>query len=154
MVGFLDDATARAECIAERSFLRSLAGGCRVPVGVHCTSAVGEGGEVTVTLKGRVWSTDGAVEFLGAKAGIAADAAALGEGVAAAVKEAAGECCPVRTLPARAARVLVVRTASPDANVPDNVLPVSVCVVCEQMPLGGLTLYRLWPTSRSGGESM
>ena len=62
LVSFLDDVNARAECVAERSFLRSLAGGCRVPVGVHCVSSTDPAGAVTVTLKGRVWATDGSVE--------------------------------------------------------------------------------------------
>ena len=85
LVGFLDDGAARAECVAERSFLRSLAGGCRVPVGVECSS---EGG--VVSLKGRVWSTDGEAEFCAEESGGLGDAAKIGERVAAAVKAQAG----------------------------------------------------------------
>lgn len=91
LVNFLDDVRARAECVAERSFLRSLAGGCRVPVGVHCVSSADPAsGAVTVTLKGRVWATDGSVEYAADASGSSADAASIGETAAAAVKTQAG----------------------------------------------------------------
>jgi hydroxymethylbilane synthase len=91
LVSFLDDVHARAECVAERSFLRSLAGGCRVPVGVHCVSSTDPAsGAVTVTLKGRVWATDGSVEYSADASGTPADATTIGETVATAVKAQAG----------------------------------------------------------------
>merc|ERR1712093_444160 len=73
LISFLDDASARAECLAERPFLRSLAGGCRVPVGVRCTSE-----DTQITLMGHVWSADGEAEFMADATGSAADAASLG----------------------------------------------------------------------------
>ena len=91
LVNFLDDVSARAECVAERSFLRSLAGGCRVPVGVHCVSSADPAsGAVTITFKGRVWATDGSVEYTADASGSSADAAKIGETAAAAVKTQAG----------------------------------------------------------------
>lgn len=90
LVGFLDDAAARAECLAERSFLRSLAGGCRVPVGVQCVSD----GKGSITLTGRVWATDGSVEYSADATGSQSEAVQVGERVAAAVKEQAGTPSP------------------------------------------------------------
>ena len=95
LVGFLADGAARAECVTERSFLRSLAGGCRVPVGVECSS---DGG--VVSLKGRVWSTDGEAEFCAEESGGLGDAAKIGERVAAAVKAQAGASAPSNCEPA------------------------------------------------------
>ena len=138
LVGFLDDAGARAECVAERSFLRSLAGGCRVPVGVACSSVTGDGGEVTVTLKGRVWATDGSVEYSAALAGSAAGAAKLGEDVAAAVKAAAGAC----------AVLIHARAATKKRRI---LTPVPADFAVMQKPMGGATLCRPWPRSKPAG---
>ena len=139
LVGFLDDAVARAECVAERSFLRSLAGGCRVPVGVACSSATGDGGEVTLTLKGRVWATDGSVEYSAEEAGSAGDAAKLGESVAAAVKAAAGACAVLCCAASRA------RKRRAETCI---LTPVPAALFAVQTPTGGATLCRPWPRSK------
>lgn len=48
------------ECLAERSFLQSLGGGCSVPIGVECHLASDAGdGKETVHLSGSVFSLDG-----------------------------------------------------------------------------------------------
>jgi len=57
LVSFLDDAPARAQCQAERAFLRHLEGGCQVAVGVVSENVAG--GEVK--LSGSVWNENGSV---------------------------------------------------------------------------------------------
>jgi hydroxymethylbilane synthase len=60
-------------CLAERSFLRSLEGGCQVPIGVNTTI---EGD--TLTLKGMVAKLDGSVMIKDEVSGAATDCEALG----------------------------------------------------------------------------
>jgi hydroxymethylbilane synthase len=63
----------RDRCLAERSFLRSLEGGCQVPIGVN-TEIVGE----NLTLKGIVASVDGQKLVKDTVTGLAKDAEKLG----------------------------------------------------------------------------
>ncbi|NJN61575.1 MAG: hydroxymethylbilane synthase [Coleofasciculaceae cyanobacterium RL_1_1] len=65
-------------CLAERSFLRSLEGGCQVPIGVN-TTIDGE----TLTLKGMVAKLDGSVMIKDEVSGAATDCEALGIELAA-----------------------------------------------------------------------
>lgn len=66
--------TAR-RCLAERSFLRTLEGGCHAPIGVSTTLSEDF---TTLTLKGRVLSLDGQVCVQGAVSGPATSPDALG----------------------------------------------------------------------------
>ena len=84
----LNDESAREECEAERSFLRALAGGCRVPVGVSCVSAPETG---HLALQGWVWSTDGAAEFSASGECAAGGAVHLGTRLAVEVQTSARE---------------------------------------------------------------
>jgi hydroxymethylbilane synthase len=63
----------RDRCLAERSFLRSLEGGCQVPIGVN-TEVSGE----NLTLTGIVASVDGQKFVKDTVTGIANNAEALG----------------------------------------------------------------------------
>jgi hydroxymethylbilane synthase len=63
----------RDRCLAERSFLRSLEGGCQVPIGVN-TEIVGD----NLTLKGIVASVDGQKLVKDTVTGLAKDAEKLG----------------------------------------------------------------------------
>lgn len=66
LVRFLHSPKAAIECRAERAFLRALAGGCRVPVGVvaHAEPISGaDGGRFSLDFDGRVWSVDGTYQF-------------------------------------------------------------------------------------------
>jgi hydroxymethylbilane synthase len=58
LVACLHHPVAASECEAERSFLRTLSGGCRVPVGVDCRTYDGK-----LTLSGVVLASDGQAEF-------------------------------------------------------------------------------------------
>jgi hydroxymethylbilane synthase len=74
----LDHADTRAATAAERSFLRALQGGCQVPIGALATVADG-----TVTLHGFVSDVDAIAALRGTRSGPAADAARVGEALAA-----------------------------------------------------------------------
>ena len=78
LVSRLDDPRTRVAVLAERSLLRSLGGGCQVPIAAHAT--VGEG---RVSLDGLVASLDGAHVLRDTLEGEAGDAAGLGEALAA-----------------------------------------------------------------------
>ena len=69
-------------CLAERSFLRSLEGGCQVPIGVN-TSIDGE----TLTLKGMVASLDGQRLIKDTVSGAATEAEQLGIDLAKKLRE-------------------------------------------------------------------
>ena len=69
-------------CLAERSFLRSLEGGCQVPIGVN-TSIDGE----TLTLKGMVASLDGQRLIKDSVSGAATEAEQLGIDLAKKLRE-------------------------------------------------------------------
>jgi len=77
-VSRLDDKETRAAILAERALLRSLGGGCQVPIAAHAT--VGEG---RLRLDGLVASLDGARVLRDSIEGDASDAAAVGEALAA-----------------------------------------------------------------------
>src|SRR5437763_16683014 len=77
-VSRLDDKETRAAILAERALLRSLGGGCQVPIAAHAT--VGEG---RLRLDGLVASLDGARVLLDSIEGDASDASAVGEALAA-----------------------------------------------------------------------
>ena len=77
-VSRLDDKETRAAILAERALLRSLGGGCQVPIAAHAT--VGEG---RLRLDGLVASLDGARVLRDSIEGDASDAAAVGEVLAA-----------------------------------------------------------------------
>ncbi|MHC4249494.1 MAG: hydroxymethylbilane synthase [Planctomycetota bacterium] len=74
----LDHAPTRAACEAERAFMRSLGAGCRTPVAAHAEVRDG-----MVGLVGAVYSPDGSREVRGEAQGDAAEAAAVGEKLAA-----------------------------------------------------------------------
>ncbi|KAL3283326.1 hypothetical protein HHI36_006474 [Cryptolaemus montrouzieri] len=50
--------------LAERSFLKTLGGGCSAPVGVTCNLNAEIEGKTTLSLSGGVWSLDGQVEII------------------------------------------------------------------------------------------
>jgi len=72
----------RDRCLAERSFLRSLEGGCQVPIGVN-TEIDGE----TLTLTGIVASVNGENLVKNTITGAAADAEKLGTQLANILRE-------------------------------------------------------------------
>jgi hydroxymethylbilane synthase len=69
----LEDPETRDRCLAERSFLRSLEGGCQVPIGVN-TEIIGD----KLTLMGIVSSVDGTKRVADTVTGLAADAEKVG----------------------------------------------------------------------------
>jgi|EP01047_Picozoa_sp_COSAG01_P010438 hydroxymethylbilane synthase len=88
LVACLHHPVAASECEAERSFLRTLSGGCRVPVGVDCRTYDGK-----LTLSGVVLASDGQAEFRAQGECVAEPAAAqaLGAKLALEVQTAARE---------------------------------------------------------------
>jgi hydroxymethylbilane synthase len=82
LVSRLDDPRTRAAVLAERALLRSLGGGCQVPIAAHATV---EGGRLA--LDGLVATPDGAEVLRDRVEGDAADAAGLGEALAARLLE-------------------------------------------------------------------
>ncbi|MFN6963011.1 MAG: hydroxymethylbilane synthase [Pyrinomonadaceae bacterium] len=95
----LDDRETRICITAERAFLRSLEGGCQVPIGAL---AALEGDEVTLT--GFVGSLDGRVAFRESAAGSAGDAEALGVSLAdAMIRRGARELLDASRIEAEAA---------------------------------------------------
>ena len=73
----LEDATTRICVTAERAFLRTLEGGCQVPIGAHATCENG-----SVNLEGFVGSLDGKTTFREQASGRKGDADALGQSLA------------------------------------------------------------------------
>jgi len=73
LFGAIADAESTQRCLAERSFLRELQGGCQVPIGVN-TAVTSE----NLTLKGIVASLDGQTLIKGEVTGNATDAEAIG----------------------------------------------------------------------------
>lgn len=69
----INDPASERLCLAERAFLRTLGGGCQVPIAAHCTE---DGGELT--LRGMVANPDGSVVVRGVKKGDANDPEGLG----------------------------------------------------------------------------
>lgn len=87
LVSRLDDPRTRAAVLAERALLRSLGGGCQVPIAAHATV---EGGRLK--LDGLVATLDGTHVLRESHDGEAADAARVGEELAARLLErGAGE---------------------------------------------------------------
>ena len=82
-VGHLDDAGTRAAVTAERSFLRMLGGGCRVPIAAH---AVTDGDELW--LRGLVSDRTGVHSVKGEVRGPSALASELGRNLAHRLREA------------------------------------------------------------------
>ena len=77
MLAFLDDADTRACATAERAFLGTVEGGCQVPVGVY---AVPQDGGLAV--EAVIASLDGQTSYRDKVTGSAAEAEALGKGLA------------------------------------------------------------------------
>jgi hydroxymethylbilane synthase len=77
LVAPLDDPVARPTTTAERAFLRTLEGGCQIPIGALATQ-VGD----TLQLHGFVSSTDGQTFLRGQASGDARDPVALGQELA------------------------------------------------------------------------
>jgi hydroxymethylbilane synthase len=87
LVTRLDDPRTRAAVLAERALLRSLGGGCQVPIAAHATV---EGGRLS--LDGLVATLDGTKVLRESLDGDATDAALVGEELAARLLErGAGE---------------------------------------------------------------
>ena len=78
LVARLDDRRTRSAVLAERALLRSLGGGCQVPIAAHATV---EGNRLK--LHGLVATLDGSEVLRGSLEGEASDAAGLGERLAA-----------------------------------------------------------------------
>ena len=78
LVSRLDHAPTRSAVLAERALLRSLGGGCQVPIAAHATL---DGGRLR--LEGLVASLDGAEVIRDSFEGDASDAASVGEALAA-----------------------------------------------------------------------
>jgi hydroxymethylbilane synthase len=77
VVKTLDHMTTRVCVTAERAFLRTLEGGCQVPIGAHVTARDG-----TLTLQGFVGSLDGSRSLRDEITGSDLNAAALGKELA------------------------------------------------------------------------
>ena len=73
----LDDAATRQAVLAERAFLRTMGGGCQVPMGAAAAVA-----GMTLSLRAAVLKPDGTVRLEASLTGPAADAESLGERVA------------------------------------------------------------------------
>jgi hydroxymethylbilane synthase len=87
LVARLDDPRTRAAVTAERALLRSLGGGCQVPIAAHATV---EGGRLRID--GLVAALDGSRVLRGSLEGDAGEAARVGEELAARLLErGAGE---------------------------------------------------------------
>ena len=98
LVSRLDDPRTRAAVTAERALLRSLGGGCQVPIAAH---AAVEGGRLG--LEGLVAALDGSRVLRGSLEGDAGEAARVGEELAARLLErGAGEL--LREMPPQASR--------------------------------------------------
>lgn len=69
----LDDAPTKRLALAERAFLKTLGGGCQVPIAAYATEEDGE-----ITLRGLVARPDGRALVRGAKTGPASEPVALG----------------------------------------------------------------------------
>ena len=82
LVSRLDVAATRAAVVAERALLRSLGGGCQVPIAAHATVKDGR-----LSLDGLVASLDGARVLRDTLEGSTAEADALGEALAARLLE-------------------------------------------------------------------
>jgi hydroxymethylbilane synthase len=82
LVGRLEDQTARACVIAERSTLAALEAGCSAPVAAYAEVAEGEDGP-ELFLRASVTAIDGSDAVRGSASGRPADAAALGRSLAA-----------------------------------------------------------------------
>ncbi len=85
-VGALEHAPTRAATRAERALLRTVEGGCQIPVGAHAT-VHGE----TLRLHAAICSLDGTESVAGNREGPLADAASLGEDLARELLERGGE---------------------------------------------------------------
>lgn len=85
-VAALEHAPTRAATRAERALLRTVEGGCQIPVGAHATVA----GE-TLHLAAAICSLDGTESVAGASEGPLADAQALGEALGRELLERGGE---------------------------------------------------------------
>ena len=87
LIKVLEHAPTSARCLAERSFLRELEGGCQVPIGVN-TVIDGD----TLTLTGMVASLDGERLIRDQQSGTLAEAEAIGTKLAEILKgKGAGE---------------------------------------------------------------
>ena len=87
LIKVLEHAPTSARCLAERSFLRELEGGCQVPIGVN-TVIDGD----TLTLTGMVASLDGKRLIRDQQSGTLAEAEAIGTKLAEILKgKGAGE---------------------------------------------------------------
>jgi hydroxymethylbilane synthase len=82
IVARLDDPRTRAAVLAERALLRSLGGGCQVPIAAHATVADGR-----LSLDGLVATLDGREVLRDRQEGDATDAARIGEELAARLLE-------------------------------------------------------------------
>jgi hydroxymethylbilane synthase len=96
LVSRLDDNRTRAAVVAERALLRSLGGGCQVPIAAHATVSGGR-----LRLDALVASLDGSRVIRDAIEGAASDSAALGEALAARMIER-GAAALLAETPARA----------------------------------------------------
>jgi hydroxymethylbilane synthase len=77
LVLFLNHPASRSCVLAERALLRRLEGGCQVPIGAHATVKNG-----MLSIRGMVWSVDGAREVALGAQGAEADAEKLGDELA------------------------------------------------------------------------
>jgi len=82
----LNDATTATEVTAERSFLRALGGGCRLPI-----AALGKLEGQRLSLEGMVAAPDGSVMIREKIQGVREDAETLGERLASIVLEKGGK---------------------------------------------------------------
>lgn len=102
LVAKLDHPATRAAVTAERSFLRGLGGGCRMPIGAH-----GEIRDGQLLLRG-VWASDnGSRMRRGEIAGDPTEADALGRALAERLQH--GDASKQKTPPLHGRRILVTR---------------------------------------------
>ncbi len=88
LLSALDDATARAAVVAERTLLAALEAGCTAPVGALADVAVDDDGGIEIYLRAAVVSHDGARALRLSATGAGSDAEGTGRRLAADLLEA------------------------------------------------------------------
>ncbi|KAE8152081.1 porphobilinogen deaminase, dipyromethane cofactor binding domain-containing protein [Aspergillus avenaceus] len=94
MIEKIEEPVTRKICLAERSLLRTLQGGCSSPVAVHCTTETADDSSVTLRLEGTIIHPQGTRQVSAAASATLSndsDAEALGAEVARLLEENGGK---------------------------------------------------------------